>query len=74
MNTYMTTITKNEYIDKLGNTVNKYNNTYHRAINMKLVDVASIIYIDFNKENNKEVLKTAILSSPHEDLLLIIIQ
>ena len=74
MNTYMTTITKNEYIDKLGNTVNKYNNTYHRAINMKLVDVTSIIYIDFNKENNKEVLKTAILSSPHEDLLLIIIQ
>ena len=74
MNTYMTTITKNEYIDKLGNTVNKYNNTYHRAINMKLVDVASIIYIDFNKENNKEVLKTAILSNPHEDLLLIIIQ
>ena len=70
----MTTITKNEYIDKLGNTVNKYNNTYHRAINMKLVDVTSIIYIDFNKENNKEVLKTAILSSPHEDLLLIIIQ
>ena len=74
MNTYMTTITKNEYIDKLGNTVNKYNNTYHRAINMKLVDVTSIIYIDFNKENNKEVLKTAILSSPHEDLLLIIMQ
>ena len=74
MNTYMTTITKNEYIYKLGNTVNKYNNTYHRAINMKLVDVTSIIYIDFNKENNKEVLKTAILSSPHEDLLLIIIQ
>ena len=70
----MTTITKNEYIDKLGNTVNKYNNTYHRAINMKLVDVTSIIYIDFNKENNKEVLKTAILSSPHEDLLLIIMQ
>ena len=70
----MTTIIKNEYIDKLGNTVNKYNNTYHRAINMKLVDVTSIIYIDFNKENNKEVLKTAILSSPHEDLLLIIIQ
>ena len=74
MNTYMTTITKNEYIDKLGNTVNKYNNTYHRAINMKLVDVTSIIYIDFDKENNKEVLKTAILSNPHEDLLLIIIQ
>ena len=70
----MTTITKNEYIDKLGNTVNKYNNTYHRAINMKLVDVTSITYIDFNKENNKEVLKTAILSSPHEDLLLIIMQ
>ena len=33
---------------------NKYNNTYHRTIKMKPVDVNSSTYIDFNKENNNE--------------------
>ena len=31
-----------------------YNNTYHRAIKMKLADANQSIYINFNKENNKE--------------------
>ena len=35
----MTLISKNVYIDKLDNIVNKYNNTYHRTIKMKPVDV-----------------------------------
>ena len=51
---YMTSISKNVYIDKLHEIVNKYNNTYHRTIKMKAVDVNPIIYIDFNKENYKE--------------------
>ena len=51
----MTSISKNVYIDKLDDIVNKYNNTYHRTIKMKPVDVKSNIYIDFNKENNKKV-------------------
>ena len=34
--------------------MNKYNNTYHIIIKMKLVDVKPSMYIDFNKENNKE--------------------
>ena len=42
------------YINKLGDIVNKYNNTYHRTIKMKLVDVTPSMYIDFDKENNKE--------------------
>ena len=33
---YMTSISKNVCIDKLDDIVNKYNNTYHRAIKMKL--------------------------------------
>ena len=37
--------------------VNKYNNTYHKTIKMKPPDVMPSIYIDFNKENNKEVPK-----------------
>ena len=31
-----------------------YNTTYNRYIKMKPVDVKTNIYIDFNKENNKE--------------------
>ena len=38
---YMTLISKNVYTDKLDDIVNKYNNTYHRAIKIKPVDVKS---------------------------------
>ena len=36
---YMTSISKNVYIDKLDDTVNEYNNTCHRKTKMKPVDV-----------------------------------
>ena len=42
----MTSISKNVYIDKLDDIVNEYNNTYHRAIKMKPVDVKHMTYID----------------------------
>ena len=48
----MTSISKNVYIDKLDNIGKKYNNTYHRTIRIKPVDVKSNTFIDFNKENN----------------------
>ena len=51
---YMISISKNVYIDKLDEIVNKYNNLYHRTIKLKPADVKSSTYIDFNKENNKE--------------------
>ena len=52
---YMTSVSKNVYIDKLDDTVDEYNNTYHRTINMKPVDVKDDTYIDFEKEvNNKD--------------------
>ena len=38
------------YIDKLGDIVNKYNDTYHSPIKMKPVDVKSSTYIDSSKE------------------------
>ena len=56
----MTLISKNVYIDKLDDIINKYNNTYHRTINMKPIDVNSSVYIDFNKENNKEGTKSKV--------------
>ena len=34
---YMTSISKNVYIDKLDDIVNKYSNTYHSTIKMKPV-------------------------------------
>ena len=49
---YITAISKNVYIDKLDDTVNEYNNTYHRTIKMKPVDVKDNTYIDFEKEVN----------------------
>ena len=43
------------YINKLDDIVNIYNNTYHRAIKMKPVDVKSNTYIEFGKgSNNKD--------------------
>ena len=47
---YMTPISKNVYINKLDDVVNEYNNTYHRTIKMKPVDVKDNTYIDFEKE------------------------
>ena len=49
---YMTSISKNVYIDKLDDIVNEYNNTYHRTIKMKPVFVKDNTYIDFEKEVN----------------------
>ena len=45
----MTSISKNIYIDKLDDIVNKYNNTYHSTIKMKPVHVKPNTYVDFNK-------------------------
>ena len=41
----MTSIPKN--VDKLDDIVNKYNNTYHRIIKMKPVDVEDNTFIAF---------------------------
>ena len=49
---HMTSISKNVYINKLDDIVNEYNNTKHRATNMKPIDVKDNTYIDFGKEVN----------------------
>ena len=52
---YVISISKNVYINRLDDIVNKYNNTYHRTIKMKPVDVEDNTYIDFNtKVNDKD--------------------
>ena len=50
----MTAILKTVYIDKLDDIVDEYNNTYHRTIKMKPVDVKDNTYIDFEKEVNDQ--------------------
>ena len=42
---YITLISKNVYIDKLDDIVNKYSNTYHRRIKMKSLLKLNIIHI-----------------------------
>ena len=49
---HMASISKNVYIDKLDDIVNEYNNTKHRTIKMKPIDVKDNTYIDFGKEVN----------------------
>ena len=52
---YMTSISKNVYIDKLDDIVNEYNNAYHTTIKMKPTDVKDNTYINTDKEiNNKD--------------------
>ena len=49
---YTTSISKNVYIDKLDDIVDEYNNTYHRTMKMKHIDVKGNTYVDFGKEVN----------------------
>ena len=49
---YMTSVSKNVYIDQLDEIIDDYNNTYHRKIKMKPVDVKDNTYIDLKKEIN----------------------
>ena len=49
---YMTSISKNVYIDKLDDMVTQYNNTYHRTIKMRPIDVKDNTYINIGKEVN----------------------
>ena len=48
----MTSISKNVYIAKLDDIVNKYNNIYHSTIKMKPVDVKPSTYIESSKGVN----------------------
>ena len=48
----MTSVSKNVYSNKLGDILNKYNNTYHSTIKMNPVDVKSKPYINCGKEIN----------------------
>ena len=49
---HMTAVSKNVYFDVLDDIVNKYNNTVHRSIKMKPIDVTSDSYAEYNEDSN----------------------
>ena len=50
---HMTAISKTVYFDVLDDIVNKYNNTVHRTIKIKPIDVTSDSYAEYNEDFNK---------------------
>ena len=50
----MTAVSKNVYFDVLDDILDKYNNTVHRSIKMKPIDVTSDSYAEYNEDFNKK--------------------
>ena len=52
--THMTAISKNVYFDVLNDIVDEYNNTYHKTIKMKPVDVKNDSFVEYNEESSEK--------------------
>ena len=52
----MTAISKNVYSDVLDDIVDKCNNTYHRTIKMKPIDVKKDSFVVYSEESNEKIL------------------
>ena len=50
---HMAAVSKNVYFDVLDDIVNKYNNTVHRSIIVKPVDVTSDSYAEYDEDSNQ---------------------
>ena len=50
---HMIAISKNVYFDVLDDIVNKYNNTAHKSIKMKPINVTFDSYAEYNEDSNK---------------------
>ena len=61
----ITAVSKNFYFDVIDDIVQNYNNTFHRTIRMKPIDVKSDSYAEFNvdcnEKNPKFILKLVIM-------------
>ena len=51
---HIAAISKNVYFDVLDDIVDEYNNTYHKTIKMKPVDVKSDSFAKYNEESNEK--------------------
>ena len=59
---HMTAISKNVYFDVLDDIVNKYNNTVHRTIKMKPIEVTHDYYAEYNEIANKKILNLKLVT------------
>ena len=50
----MTAISKNVYFDVLNDIADECNNTYHKTIKMKAVDVGDDFFAKYNEESNEK--------------------
>ena len=50
----MTAMSKNVYFHVLDDIVDDYNNTYHRTIKMKPIDVKSDSFAKYNEKSNEK--------------------
>ena len=50
----MSAVGKNVYFDALNDIVDKYNNTYHRTIKMKPIDVRDNSFAEYNEDSDKK--------------------
>ena len=51
----MTSVSKNVYIDKSDDIVKKYNNTYHRTIKIKLLDLKPSILLAIKRTHDRDI-------------------
>ena len=51
---HMTAISKNVYFDVLDDIANKYNNTVHRTMKIKPIDVTSDSYAEYHEDSNEK--------------------
>ena len=51
---HMTANSENVYFNGLNDIVDKYNNTYHKTIKMKPIDVESNYFAEYNEESNEK--------------------
>ena len=51
---HMTAVPKNVYFDVLNDIVSEYNNTYHKIIKMKPVDVKSDSFAEYIEKSNEK--------------------
>ena len=58
---HMTAISKNVYFDVLDDIVNKYNNTVHKTIKMKPIDVTDDSFVEYSEKSNKKDPKFKVL-------------
>ena len=50
----MAAVSRKVYFDVSDDIVNQYNNTVHRTIKMKPIDVTSGSYADYNEDSNEK--------------------